>query len=106
MTDYPSFSEQSKNLAKFSWDVVQHLIKNGVESLPVSEEIYNQRMNICNSCSSYDASQQRCKECGCFLPVKAKTIFDGCPLKKWGSAEEFWNENFNDITSEIKPKES
>lgn len=100
--NYPSLLQQGKNLAKFSWKFIKYLQENGDESLIVSDEIYNDRLETCKSCPKYDKEQSRCYECGCFLLAKAKFILEDCPLNKWTSInEEDWEASFNNIINDI-----
>jgi len=84
---YPSIIQQSKNLLNFSARMVEKIhdrifFGDQVDML-VSSEIYNTRKQICNTCPRYDSKPKRCMECGCFIPVKAKMMFEECPLYKW-----------------------
>jgi len=103
--NYPSLIEQGKNLAKFSWKLIKYLQEStdGEENknLIVSEKLYNERIEICKSCPKFDKNQDRCIECGCYLPVKAKFIIDDCPLNKWTMSEDDWENAFNNIISDI-----
>ena len=52
----------------------------------ISEEIREERYNICKACPAFIEDSKRCSECGCFM--EAKTWVGGdpnqlCPLKKW-----------------------
>ena len=49
----------------------------------ISKEIYKQRIQTCTLCPKYDENFNRCKECGCFLLLKAVLTFTKCPLNKW-----------------------
>lgn len=49
----------------------------------ISKKTYKQRMLVCLACPSYQASLKRCKECGCFLILKAALKTTSCPLNKW-----------------------
>lgn len=49
----------------------------------ISKETYKKRMRICLACPSYEESFKRCKECGCFLILKAALKTTECPLNKW-----------------------
>jgi ribosomal protein L32 len=80
MNEYPSITEQAKNLVNFAAQVATN---NG--PLFVTDEVKAQRLTICKSCEHYDASQIRCKSCGCFLLQKASFALDSCPLRKWNS---------------------
>lgn len=67
-------------------------LKNKVFKKAHVEEIYNERMEICNECPSLDVSGEKCAvpgtnpccgECGCSLSLKARSLASECPLKKW-----------------------
>lgn len=105
MSEYPSLPEQAKNLAQFGWDMLQHVYKNQNATLFVSDEVYNERTKICSECDHFDPEQNRCKECGCFIPAKAKMILDGCPLSKWTEDKDSWDKQFESIIQEIEKKE-
>jgi len=94
---YPSLSEQGKNLAKFSFDLIKNALQSG--ALMVSEEIKAQRLEICKSCEWYDDSneQSRCKKCGCFVIPKVSFALDSCPENKWEQTQESWNEKFDEV---------
>ena len=49
----------------------------------ISKSRYKERMKICLTCESYSSSLNRCKECGCFLILKAALKTTQCPLNKW-----------------------
>ena len=103
---YPSLAQQGKNLAKFSWDLINYIHKHG-DTLFVSDEVYKERMTTYKSCDKYDEFENRCRECGCFLPPKAKVILDSCPLQKWGVDEEEWEKRFQNISKKFdNPLES
>lgn len=53
----------------------------------ISKEKYKERMKVCLTCSSFDPNFNRCKECGCFLLLKAALTITECPLKKWKENE-------------------
>jgi hypothetical protein len=81
MSEYPSLSEQGKNLAQFVFDTAKKTLN--AESIFVSDEIRAERLDICNQCEHYDSTQQRCKQCGCFLEQKTKFSSASCPIDKW-----------------------
>ena len=103
--NYPSLIQQGKNLAQFSWKLIKYLQENNEDeqnkTLVVSDEIYNKRLEICKSCSKFDEKQNRCIECGCYLPAKAKFILDDCPLNKWTMSENEWESAFNNILKDM-----
>lgn len=45
--------------------------------------IYKERLSICKTCEYYIKSAHMCKECGCFMPAKAKIAKLRCPKDKW-----------------------
>lgn len=94
--EYPSLLQQGKNLSQFTWRLIHYLHQNA-GNLHVSDSIFNERMSLCQSCEHFDQSQTRCTQCGCFLNVKAKMMFEECPVGKWGMDESVWNEQFENI---------
>lgn len=105
--DYPSILQQGENLSKFVWELFQHTAKNP-ESLLVSDEIYEERLNICKSCEWYDPEPIRCKQCGCWLEHKARMGLDSCPIGSWTSnSDTFVKEKFEEMVKELdKNKET
>lgn len=99
--DYPSLLQQGKNLAQFSWDLISHIQKYQDKFLFVPEQTYKERMMICRGCEKYDEFENKCRECGCFLPAKARVILDSCPIGKWSADNEGWEIKFNDIVDEM-----
>lgn len=74
--EYPSLIQQAKNLHKFTSDVVN-------DPNQVDDSVYNQRLDACKGCGYYDAEQNRCKKCGCWLKYKARFIAGHCPIGIW-----------------------
>jgi len=99
---YPSFTKQAKNLAQFSWNLIQYIHKNQGKPLTVSDEQYHERTTICKSCIKFDDLENKCMECGCYIPAKAKMILDSCPLNKWRDMSGEWEEVFNKIMEDTK----
>lgn len=102
---YPSVPEQARNLAKFSFDVIRTaLTPNGPnQSLLVSPEVREERMNVCRQCEYYDEKQNRCRHCGCHLEAKVRFAIDSCPLKKWSHSDENWISNeYEDILNRMQ----
>lgn len=94
---YPSLFQQGKNLAGFAWELLNYIENNQHKVLVVSDEVYRERIMTCKSCDMYDELENRCKECGCYVPGKAKIILDSCPLDKWGVDNSDWEEKFSEI---------
>ena len=102
MPEYPSLPEQGKNLAKFTFDVIKKALQSD-EGLIVSNEIKEERLAICRSCDYYDASQIRCKHCGCFLEQKAAFSIDSCPIDKWKESDTDWmNGNYEKFLESLQ----
>ena len=104
-SQYPSIPEQAKNLAKFSFDVIRTaLTPNGPnQSLLVSPEVREERMNVCRSCEYYDEKQNRCRHCGCHLEAKVRFAIDSCPLQKWTVSDENWISNeYEDVLNRMQ----
>ena len=103
--NYPSLLQQGKNLAEFSFELVKNAIQTG--ALHVSDEIKNQRMEICRNCEKYDSRQIRCTECGCFLENKTGYALDSCPLGKWRESDKDWmEEKFGTLIENMEKNES
>ena len=56
-------------------------IKNGNDE-KVTEEVYNSRMDICNSCTKL-LKTGNCGICGCFVKAKTQYTDESCPINKW-----------------------
>ena len=102
---YPSLPEQGKNFASFTFDLIKNALQTG--ALHVSDEVKNQRLEICRKCEKYDSEQVRCIECGCFLEHKTAFSIDSCPLEKWRESNNDWiNEKFDTLIENMKKDES
>tara|TARA_B100001778_G_C17994461_1_gene365044 strand:+ start:125 stop:445 length:321 start_codon:yes stop_codon:yes gene_type:complete len=97
----PNLVEKGKNLAKFSWDLINYIQTNHEKVLFVSDEIYEERIKICKSCNQFKELQNECAACGCYLPAKAKIVIDSCPLEKWTAHNDGWDDKFNDIMKDM-----
>lgn len=62
-----------------------------------SENCQSKRWSICESCEYYDEPEEGCKYCGCYLPHKIKDPWGDCPLDKWISDNEEWNDSHYDL---------
>ena len=72
------FGQMMKGAVKIAGQAITHG--------KVSEEIRNERYDICKQCPHFIEESKRCSECGCFM--EAKTWVAGnpkslCPKKKW-----------------------
>lgn len=48
----------------------------------VSDEIYEERMSICESCEHF-TEEKTCKLCTCQMRTKCQWASSECPIKKW-----------------------
>lgn len=48
-----------------------------------SEELAENRYDICLSCPELIKLTKTCKKCGCFMSMKTKLQDAKCPLNKW-----------------------
>lgn len=80
--DLPSLSEQGKNLAKFTFEVVQDAVTLTGNPF-VEKDTYKDRLKICATCEHFIQKSKRCKQCGCFMESKAKFTMAKCPIQKW-----------------------
>ncbi len=49
----------------------------------VTNEIYKERLDICKECVYYFKPTGTCKDCGCFMKIKARLAPMSCSQKKW-----------------------
>ena len=49
----------------------------------VSEEVYDERYNICQKCEFLFTPTKTCKKCGCFMFLKCAVNTAKCPIDKW-----------------------
>lgn len=65
-----------------AWNFVKSMfgfVADGMQL--VSQDTYQQRLAVCNTCDSRRGD--RCMECGCGLSLKARGRAFECPLNKW-----------------------
>lgn len=84
--EFPPKLEQARNFAKAMWATA----KRGMNNLPViaSAEVGGRRLAICEACPSFDASSNRCRECGCVMSLKSQLVASTCPLNKWDTEDK------------------
>ncbi len=60
-------------------------ILNTFESMQITTttDIKSHRLSICQGCDKYEITSNRCKECGCFMQIKAAIKHSRCPLNHW-----------------------
>jgi hypothetical protein len=54
-----------------------------LKELLVMKGVYKIRLDTCRSCDSFQKHLRMCKECGCFMPAKARALNSTCPRNKW-----------------------
>lgn len=54
----------------------------------VSDNIRNERLNICRDCEHYFKLTGSCKKCGCFMRIKTTLSFTECPIGLWVATKE------------------
>ena len=64
-----------------------------------SDEVYKERLDICNSCDYFFKPTGQCKKCLCFMSIKARLSFLSCPINKWSKTTEV--EMPKDIPAEL-----
>lgn len=56
-------------------------VANGMTN--VTDQVKEERMNICSGCDFFDKVNTKCNSCGCYLNLKAAWETSKCPLDKW-----------------------
>ena len=80
--DLPSLSEQGKNLAKFTFEVVKDTVSLNTTAT-VTNSVQKERLKICSECPYFVKKSSRCNQCGCYMKVKTKFSAAECPIQKW-----------------------
>lgn len=57
------------------------------KNLRVSDDIAEERFNICQGCPELIPVTNQCKICKCFMSQKVKLSNASCPIGKWGKVE-------------------
>jgi|TARA_R110002020_G_scaffold17162_2_gene60538 hypothetical protein len=65
----------------------------------VPDEVYQDRITICKSCIYYFKPTGTCKDCGCFMKIKARLAPMECGQKKWQKTTKI--ETPDDLPQEI-----
>lgn len=64
-----------KRLSGVANNVLEKIVEQAFEfaDVPkVSDEEFERRIAICESCENFNAENRKCKLCGCFMDVKAE----------------------------------
>ena len=73
----PSIFQQATNFGKA---ILRHAA-TGFEK--ADDNIINERVSSCYLCDKLDSENMQCRECGCFIKIKASWISENCHLGKW-----------------------
>jgi hypothetical protein len=76
--DKPEIPELKKPRTVRPWDLLNKNIERS------SEEIKNERMEICRSCPFFIKITTQCSKCGCVMEAKTRLAEASCPVGKWG----------------------
>ena len=72
--------------AKQTADATKEYLEN--TNIKVSDEIREERFNICKSCEEFHKTTEFCRVCGCYMPAKTWIASTSCPIKKWVKIEK------------------
>lgn len=88
MTDKSTVTPAGPGLARRALNLGWAAFRQVGAGLPVvSDEVYDERLSICRTCTSCNVDRMICLEpsCGCSLASKARWGSSDCPLGKWPS---------------------
>jgi hypothetical protein len=77
----PSVASMAKNVVHSVVQNVQSVAAGN--TLKLSDQEANNRLDICKSCDFFNSTQTRCNKCGCFMAVKTYLKAEKCPIGKW-----------------------
>jgi hypothetical protein len=60
------------------------LALGGYDATQVTDGVYTARRAVCSACPKYKSITGQCGECGCFLAVKARLMFDPVAQERTG----------------------
>jgi formamidopyrimidine-DNA glycosylase len=81
--ELPSLKDMAKGFIGSAKDVLTGAIQG--DGILVTEEVYTERMSICNGCEFFRKEDKRCSQCGCFMETKTRFKKTYCPIHKWES---------------------
>jgi len=81
--ELPSTKDMAKGFINTAFDVLGGVVRG--EGLLVTEDVYNTRISICNSCEFFRKEDKRCSQCACCMETKTKFKQTSCPVHKWGA---------------------
>ena len=53
------------------------------KSEKATDELAEERLNVCKACPDVIPHVNQCKRCGCFMDLKTKLKISKCPIGKW-----------------------
>lgn len=71
-------NEKTKFLKDFAEGLKNSIIKD--EQI---ELLHKERMSICETCEHYKTQTSQCGVCGCFMPIKTRSLNTKCPKNLW-----------------------
>jgi hypothetical protein len=76
--DKPEIPKLEKPRVVRPWDLLNKNIKRS------SEDVKNERMEICKKCPFFIKITTQCSKCGCVMEAKTRLAEASCPVGKWG----------------------
>ena len=49
----------------------------------ISSDIFKKRLSVCKNCPLFIKITNQCRQCGCFMNLKAKLSHASCPIGNW-----------------------
>lgn len=71
-------SEKTKFLKQFAEGLANTVVKD--EQI---ELLHKERMSVCQTCEHYKEGTSQCGLCGCFMPIKTRSVKATCPKSLW-----------------------
>jgi hypothetical protein len=78
---YPSLATQAVS----AMGAAARFVGSGFATVDQAE--FDRRHAICETCEHFDAAQNRCRECACYLAVKPWSKAERCPEGRWEGDE-------------------
>ena len=75
--NFPPMRQQIASAAK----AVVNWVTSGAPIRTKAEQ--ESLLTICRGCEHFAADLQRCRQCGCAMPLKVRLDTEHCPLGKW-----------------------
>ena len=63
------------------YESIQAYLENLAPEDKASEELYNERLEICKGCDML--LEAMCRSCGCYVELRAAVEKNYCPRKRW-----------------------